>query len=643
MFLSALAAMGNLARGADFFVAPGGLDTNPGSMAQPWGTIQKAANSLTPGDRVLVRAGVYAERVTVNVSGSAAGGSVRFENFPGERPILDATGVTPPASVDTALFLLTNRSDVVISGFELRNFKSTATTRTPAGVLLRGVCANVEIRNCDIHDIWNTAGNTTLAGNAFGIAIYGSSATPATGIVIDGNELHALKTGSSECLVLNGNVTNFQVTNNFVHDNNNIGIDFIGFEGTCPDAAQDQARDGVCRGNTVWNISSQGNQAYASGDFSAGAIYCDGATRVIIERNVARDSDIGVELASEHSGKVTSAIMLRDNFIHGNRQTGLFLGGYASTGTGGTDGCTITNNTFFQNDTLGWSNGEAQLRFRTSNCTFRNNVFSAGAQALLVTMPVSAANNVGNRFDYDLYFAAAGSTAAQWSWNNTTRTGFAAWKSASAQDSHSLFADPKFVSTSTATLNLHLRLDSPAIDAGEPGFVAASGETDGDAALRVTGPRVDVGADELSAFDAWRVARFGTNAVNDSLAGPAADPDHDGSVNLTEYVIGTDPAAPVAPAAPTVAGSRLTLTFTRNTAATDATLIVRGADDLAGPWTDLARSVNGVPVSPLASGVAVTESGTGTTRTVEVRDLFLTSDPAHPRRFLRLQISRTGN
>ena len=53
------------------------------------------------------------------------------------------------------------------------------------------------------------------------------------------------------------------------------------------------------------------------------------------------------------------------------------------------------------------------------------------------------------------------------------------------------------------------------------------------------------------------------------------------------------------------AGGKLTLTFTRNTAPTDMTL---------------------------------TETGTGATRTVEVRDIFLTNDPAHPFRFLRLRV-----
>jgi len=38
-------------------------------------------------------------------------------------------------------------------------------------------------------------------------------------------------------MVLNGNVEKFVVSNNVVHDNDNIGIDFIGYEGENPDPA----------------------------------------------------------------------------------------------------------------------------------------------------------------------------------------------------------------------------------------------------------------------------------------------------------------------------------------------------------------------------------------------------------------------
>lgn len=79
------------------------------------------------------------------------------------------------------------------------------------------------------------------------------------------------------------------------------------------------------------------------------------------------------------------------------------------------------------------------------------------------------------------------------------------------------------------------------------------------------------------------------------------------------------------------------LTFTRIVANTDVTIIVQGADSLSGPWTDLAQSVNGNAMTSLVAGATVTESGTGATRSVEVRDTFTVEQASHPRRFLRVK------
>ncbi len=625
---------------ASYYLAPNGLDSNPGSLAQLWLTIQKAANALAPGDTVFVRAGTYA-KVSINTSGTAAGGYVTFCNYPGETPVIDATGVTPPDG-DTGLFLLVDRSYVIIQGFELRNYKTTNVSLVPAGIMLSGACQHVQIRNCNVHDIWNTGGNTTNSGNAFGIAVYGSSTTPATDVVIDSNDVHNLKTGSSESLTLNGNVTSFQVTNNTVHDNNNIGIDFIGFEGTCPDAAQDQARDGECSGNTVWNISSQGNQAYTDGDYSADGLYCDGATRVTIERNVVHDTDIGVELASEHTGKLTGAITLRDNFFYANHQTGLFLGGYASTGTGGSDGCVITGNTFYKNDTLQWGNGEAQLRFRTSNCVLSGNIFYCGAGNWLVTVPVSAADNINNKLNYNLYYSATGAGAALWSWNNMQRTGFTAWKSASAQDANALFGDPMFAST-TATPDLHLLLNSPAIDAGDPAFVVATGETDIDSAPRLTGTRVDIGADELAPIDSWRHTAFGAAATNTALTAASANPAKDEIVNLLKYALALDPLHVSTLGLPTaqtqtVNGLRyLALQFTHNPSASDVTCTVQVSNDLV-TWTDGSHYGTGGDVPANGVTTQVSQAASSGIETIVVRDNIVLDTVPH--RFMRLRVTQ---
>ena len=44
------------------------------------------------------------------------------------------------------------------------------------------------------------------------------------------------------------------------------------------------------------------------------------------------------------------------------------------------------------------------------------------------------------------------------------------------------------------------------------------------------------------------------------------------------------------------------------------------------------------PPATKPAGATATETGTGATRTVEVRDIYPTTDPAHPIRFLRLQV-----
>ena len=312
-------------------------------------------------------------------------------------------------------------------------------------------------------------------------------------MVIDGNEVHNLKTGSSESVVLNGNVEQFQVTNNRVHDNNNIGIDFIGFEGTCPTSSLDQARNGICRGNTVWNIDTQGNPAYFSGgqyDLSADGIYVDGGANITLERNLVYACDIGIEVASEHSGRFASAILVRDNVVHHCLTEGIAVGGFASS-VGWAQNCVFTNNTLFQNDSTQSGSGELLLQYKVTNCTFRNNIFQANAQNLLIG---NAFPNSGNIVDYNLYFAPGGVAGSEWQWKNTYRTGFSAYKTFSGNDAHSLFANPQFVGA--ATNNFHLAATSPALNVGDPAFAVGSGETDFDGKARLQGARVDLGAFE---------------------------------------------------------------------------------------------------------------------------------------------------
>ena len=73
-------------------------------------------------------------------------------------------------------------------------------------------------------------------GDAHGIGVFGTTADhPIEELEIVDNDLANLTLGSSEALVVNGNVKDFLIEGNRVHDTNNIGIDVIGIEGSAPD------------------------------------------------------------------------------------------------------------------------------------------------------------------------------------------------------------------------------------------------------------------------------------------------------------------------------------------------------------------------------------------------------------------------
>src|SRR2546422_10736198 len=55
-----------------------GSDSNSGSSSAPWKTIQKAANEMSMADTVIVRAGIYNERVQVRSSG-VSGAPITYE------------------------------------------------------------------------------------------------------------------------------------------------------------------------------------------------------------------------------------------------------------------------------------------------------------------------------------------------------------------------------------------------------------------------------------------------------------------------------------------------------------------------------------------------------------------------------------
>jgi alpha-L-arabinofuranosidase len=99
-------------RAAEFHVATGGKDTNPGTQAAPFRTIQHAAELAQPGDVVTVHAGIYREQVTPPRGGKSDAQRIVYQAAAGEKVTI--TGSEPmkgweKAGNDTWKVTLPNR------------------------------------------------------------------------------------------------------------------------------------------------------------------------------------------------------------------------------------------------------------------------------------------------------------------------------------------------------------------------------------------------------------------------------------------------------------------------------------------------------------------------------------------------------
>jgi hypothetical protein len=478
--------------GPTFYVSPTGSDSNPGTAAAPWLTIQHAADTVPAGGTALVATGIYNKLVTVTRSGTAAGGFITLSAAPGAAPIIDGTGLAIPND-ENGLITLQNASFVRVIGFELRNYTSSSKNLDPVGIYVIGAGDYIELLNNHVHDIATTVQSST--GDALGIAVYGTSATtPLGNVIIDGNELDNLTLGFSESLALSGNVQGFQVTNNLIHDNNNIGIDMAGYEPVeRKNLAVDRARDGYVAGNAVFNISSATNPAY-KGDRSADGIYVDGGSNIVIERNLVHNTDVGIEAASEHQTNhqpdFATAITIRDNVVYASNIVGITIGGY-NAGVGGTQNCVIVNNTLVGDGTAKKGTGELQIQHHASGNVFYNNIADATLPRMLL-YSLAKIPNPPALLDYNLYDGPLGSANSQWVWVAKTWTGFLNYTTNTKNDQNGLFADPGFVDA--ATQNFQLAPGSPARGAGLVLPLSQIGLFDFAGNPRTVGGAIDIGA-----------------------------------------------------------------------------------------------------------------------------------------------------
>jgi hypothetical protein len=366
--------------------------------------------------------------------------------------------------------------------------------------------------------------------------------------VISGNEVYNLKTGSSESLNVDGNVAYFKITNNLVHDNDNIGIDAIGYEGVGP-IGYDEAMYGEISGNTIYNISGISNPGEGN-SYDADGFYCDGCAYVTFERNLVYRVDYGIEVTSEHRKCLSNGtewsgpnntgtpgtgtypcngryVTVRNNVVYDSTACGISIGGYANhilvgpgdRCCGGSAQVVIVNNTLYNNNTKSQA-GEFQIQYHSGEAQgniFENNIVYAGAQNVWINSfvkPTETYPAPPATLDWNVYYSATGyakKTSIDWAGTSSYKT-YLAYQSVAGEDAESPNANPLFVDLGGTPPDLDITAGSPAVSAGstslpcsvgwcDPGGSSPNsiyGSADFTGNPRTNGSHIDIGAYELT-------------------------------------------------------------------------------------------------------------------------------------------------
>ncbi len=270
---------------ANYFVSTAGLDTNPGTNALPWLTLQKAANTVTGGDAVTVRAGDYAG-FDIRDKTTSLNSQIIFQADPNVRIIS-----RNPVTIDG--INLEGVSFITVTGFTvIGNGVDSATTNPMARAGIRTVTAtNVTLTNNTVsgarywgiltgfvdnlliegnscsgsareHGIYvgNSADNPVVRKNicfnnrGSGIQLNADRfATPGDGIItnalIDSNIVYGCGAGGGAALNMDG-VQNSRFVNNLLYNNVSTGIALFRQDGT------EGSKNNVVVNNTIVQAST---------------------------------------------------------------------------------------------------------------------------------------------------------------------------------------------------------------------------------------------------------------------------------------------------------------------------------------------------------------------------------------------------
>jgi parallel beta-helix repeat protein len=392
-FFLILLFCGSEALAATYYVSPTGSDSNGGSVTAPFKTIQRAANIVSPGDIVYIRAGTYTG-FTLTRSG-ATNNYITFQNYPGESPVISKTDTGSTATNDVGVIIIPGGSTVSwikFVGLTVTAPKSAGYTNTFFSLISvyasGGTNNHIVIDGCTLYgDAFNGIRfkygvtdsqiiNNTIGGSGQGVQNgieieYGnsnilidnnnvsycqirrsSSATRDTGIQVHASNIPAMPNVG---ITISNNTVSYDVTqgilvgwntdkvwikDNWTHHNGATGIQIEG-QGENYNPPNQWTTHVIVEGNTTEYNGFGTGREWETG------IWVDDSKYVLVKNNIVRHNSNGIYDTSGDHVIIRNNVVYDSHYRYGAREA-MSSGYSASTSYSGQNDVWV-NNTFYNN------------------------------------------------------------------------------------------------------------------------------------------------------------------------------------------------------------------------------------------------------------------------------------------------------
>ena len=272
--------------GQTYSVASNGSDTNDGSSASPWETIQHAVDSVAPGDTILIESGTYVG-ARIEQSGTA-NNWIKLQAAPGASVLINAPG--PNNRHESNLEFETWEGTETVSYWAVSGLEVADAPNW--GIDLRG--------NEDAHSSNFVIQNNRVHDNGIDSGTSGIFFAFVDDVLVEDNQSYS---NGEHGIYLSNSGDRFVVRGNSLHENNNCGLHING--------DLESGEDGIISNGLIEN-----NTIYENGEGGCAAINMDGVTDTIIRNNLLYENlGSGIAIFQENGAVCSQNIQVLNNTI----------------------------------------------------------------------------------------------------------------------------------------------------------------------------------------------------------------------------------------------------------------------------------------------------------------------------------------